>query len=191
MLALLLVVGLSSPATLTAGPGAERPTAPILEEVEQREQPVRLAQAVDPTAPDHQPTFVEQYLSFTISPAASREVQDGLIVSHVIGYCGFPLCGGLWGPIVAVKGAQFTGDVVVSWFLSSVIWGIGSGLTGGLLFPIVPYLATTSTLNAIDRDIKKRGLATTPGVAPTTPAPPPPAGQPPPPADTPPPSYAY
>jgi hypothetical protein len=190
MLALLLVVGLSSPTTLTSGPGAERPTAPILDEVE---QPARLAQAqtVDPTAPDHTPTFLEQYMSLTISPVASREVQDGLIVSHVIGYCGFGLCGGLWGPIVAVKGAQFTGDVVISWFLSNIIWSVGSTLTGGLLGFVWPYLATTATLNAIDRDIKKRGVATTPGVAPTTPAPPPPAGQPPPPADTPPPSYAY
>ncbi len=148
-----------------------------------------LAQSIDPTSPDRPPTFVEQYLSLTISPYASREVQDGLVLSHVIGYCGFPVCGGLWGPIVAVRGAQLTGDVVVSWFLSHIIWGIGSGVTAGLLGIVWPYLATTSTLNAIDRDIKKRGAGASP--PPPTPTPPPAAPPPPPPGDTPPPSYAY
>lgn len=197
MLALLVALAVSAPATLSTGSGAERPAAPILDDTP---GDVRLAQSgIDPTAPDHVPTFIEQYLALTISPMPSKQVQDGLVLSHVIGYL-LP-CGSLWGPVVATKDAQFTGDVVVSWLLSSVLW---TGITvvvsitviGALMLFALPYLATTSTLNAIDRDIKKRGLSLGRDGQPMgVPPPPPPTTTAPNPApqnsDTPPPSYAY
>jgi len=194
MLALLVALAVSAPATLSTGSGAERPSAPILDDTA---GDVRLAQStIDPNAPDHVPTFVEQYLSFQISPVASKQVQDGLVLSQVVGYVCWGACGGLWGPLLAVKDSQMTGDVFVSWLLSSVIWGLIAPFTGGLLFLVHPYLTTTATLNAIDRDIKKRGLATGRDGKPMgLPPPPPPTTSAPNPApatgDTPPPSYAY
>ena len=203
MFALLVALAVSAPATLNVGAGAERPSAPILDEVNApAARPVLLAQGpVDPTAPDHTPTFVEQYLAFQSSPMASKQVNDGLVLSHVIGYL-LP-CGSLWGPVVATKDAQFSGDVVSACFVSGLMWTlIASGVTivtigiGSLTFLALPYLTTTSTLNAIDRDIKKRGLAEDRLGNPIgAPPPPPPTSTTPAPApqqgDTPPPSYAY
>ena len=201
MFALLVALAVSAPATLSAG-NAERPSAPILEDAAAPAAPLRLAQSgVDPNAPDHVPTFVEQYLSFQTSPVAAKQVQDGFILSHVIGYVLYGVCGGLWGPVVATKDAQMTGDVAISWFLSSVLWGViavvaSFTIVGLVLWFIIPYLSTTATLNAIDRDIKKRGLATgqdgKPVGVPATPPPPTSTPNPAPQADdTPPPSYAY
>jgi len=196
MLALLVALAVSAPATLSTGSGAERPAAPILDNSAPAAGEVRLAQSnVDPTAADHTPSFVEQYLSFTISPMASRQVQDGLVLSHVIGYL-LP-CGSLWGPVVAVKDGQFTGDLAASCFVSGLIWSLITPFTAFLLLPVLPYLITTSSLNAVDRDIKKRGLALgrdgLPVGAPPPPAPPTTATPNPAPQsdDTPPPSYAY
>ena len=202
MLALLVALAVSAPATLSSGSGAERPASPIIDDSAVVAGDVRLAQSgIDPNAPDHVPTFVEQYLAFQISPVASKQVQDGLVLSHVIGYVCFPVCGGLWGPLIGVKDSQMTGDVFVSWLLSGVLWaaiGVVVSITvvGALFFLAAPYLTTTATLNAIDRDIKKRGLATGRDGLPTGfPPPPPPTATTPNPApqndDTPPPSYAY
>lgn len=163
MLALLVALAVSAPATLSSGIADERPLQPILD-VDAAPTTTRLAQAdIDPNAPDHAPTFIEQYLAFTISPVPSKQVSDGLVLSHVIGYVCFPACGGLWGPLVAVKDAEMTGDVALSWFVSGLLWGgislvASITIVGGVMWLVLPYLATTSTLNALDRGIKKRGL---------------------------------
>ena len=112
-------------------------------------------------------------------------------MSHVIGYLLYGCAGGLWGPVVSVNGAEFSGDVALTWFLSGLIWfGIatiatGTGI-GALLFLVVPYLTTTATLNAIDRQMKAKGLKPPPSKDK-----PPEPGTTTPPPDTPPPSYAY
>jgi hypothetical protein len=139
----------------------------------------------DPNAPDHTQTFAEQYLSYQLSPAALPAVKDGQLMSIVLGYLCAPACGSLWGPLVMVKGAEFSADVAITWFLSSIVWGAASTVTGGLLLPVVPYLQTTATLNAIDVQMKKKGFKAPPSSS--TPAQP---GQPQP-TEQPPPSYAY
>jgi hypothetical protein len=153
---------------------------------------VRLAQSAttpDTTAPGYEPTFVEKYLAFQLSPNASKQVKDGQVLGIVLGYVCLGVCGPLWGPVVATKDAEFSGDVAVTWFLSSIIWGLiasAASLTGigGLLWLAVPYLTTVATMNEIDRGIrKKQGPAQ--GAVPN-PTPPTPGGE-----DTPPPAYAY
>ncbi len=199
--ALLITASLAAPATLTDHGGSpSRAPRPIAVEKARRSSappPVVLAQATlapDPNAPDHTPTFMEQYLSYQLSPVASKPVKDGLVMGHVLGYIFsiIPVCGTLWGPVVAVDGAEFSGDVAITWFLSSLLWSlVATGATftgvGAILWFAVPYLSSTATFNAIDRQLKAKGyVAPPPGT--TTTAPP---GTTPPPTDTPPPSYAY
>jgi hypothetical protein len=195
--ALLVAFSVSAPATLTSAalPGApiidtetlavsspSSSTAPLSKQLLQ----------VDPNSPDREPSFVDQYLSFQLSPMASQQTKDGLVLGHILGYVFWGLCGGLWGPVVSTKDGEFTGDVAISWFLSSVLWVVITGavsLTGiGLVMLVaLPYLQSTSTFNALDRGIKKKGLAGGPAKkpdAPTTPATPSTG-------ETPPPSYAY
>jgi hypothetical protein len=121
---------------------------------------------------------------------ASQQTKDALVLSHVIGYL-LP-CGSLWGPIVLTKDGEFSGDVALTWFLSTVLWAVITGavsltFVGLVMIVALPYLSTTATLNALDRGIKKKGLAG--GPAKKSDAPPTPAT--PSTGETPPPSYAY
>lgn len=188
--ALCVALSLTAPATLTS---TALPTAPILETQGAAIAPIqKQLLEIDPNSPDREPSFVDRYLSFQLSPMASQQAKDGLVLSHVVGYL-LP-CGSLWGPVVFVDGAEFNGDVFITWFLSSIVWavimGVASTVTVGIglvLFIAFPYLSTTATLNEVDRDLKKRGLAGSPpdknpGPQPATP----PSG-----TETPPPSYAY
>ncbi|MDP2342545.1 MAG: hypothetical protein Q8O67_16430 [Deltaproteobacteria bacterium] len=196
--ALLITAALAAPATLTDGRGHS--PRPSLVEKSKRQQaidaPVRLAQAslaADPNSPDQEPSFIDQYLSFQLSPVPAPAVKDGLVLSHVIGYLLWGICGGLWGPIVAIDGAEFSGDVVLTWFLSSILWYAIVGVVsftgvGALLVFAIPYLQTTATMNAIDRQLKKKGVV---GVTPGGKKPPPNPATTPGTPDTPPPSYAY
>lgn len=180
--ALVLALSLSAPATLaTATVGGAEAVAPLNTQHLQ----------VDPNDPSRDPQFVDRYLSFQLSPLASQQTKDGLVVGHILGYLLYPLCGTLWGPVVMTKDGEFSGDVVVTWFLSGVLWGvIATAATftaiGAVLWLAYPYLQSTAVFNELDRGIKKRGLAK--GVTPTAPPTP---GSPPAPGDTPPPSYAY
>jgi hypothetical protein len=122
---------------------------------------------------------------------ASQQTKDGLIVGHIFGYLFFGLCGSLWGPLVMTKDAELTGDVAITWFLSSILWGViasAASLTGiGIVLWLAwPYLSSTATFNELDRQLKKKGVAK--GVTPTAPPTP---GTAPTPGETPPPSYAY
>jgi hypothetical protein len=200
--ALVLVASLSTPTTLTSPTSLRSTDRPVHRPAATaavdgaHKGAVRLAQntpAADPNAPDHTQTFIEQYLSYQLSPAATPAIKDGQIMSIVLGYLCSPACGSLWGPIVMVKGAEFTADVAITWLLSSILWTVitsAASLTvvGGLIGLAVPYLQTTATLNALDVQMKKKGLkGSTPGkpVEPAKPADPAPS------ADAPPPSYAY
>jgi hypothetical protein len=165
-----------------------------------KKKPVRLAATAvrapdpDPNAPDHVPTFVEQYLSFALSPQALPEVKNGQVLAHILGYVCFGVCGSLWGPLVATPGAQLTGDVLGTWFLSTLVWfGVSVGFAftgiGAVLILAWPYFSSVATLNAIDRDLKRRGGSSS---SPSSdPRPRPPAATTPTPQETPPPSYAY
>ncbi len=194
-----VVVALSLSAPTSAITGYERPSAPILEEA-----PTKVALAapvqpletqnldVDPNAPDHEPSFIEKYLTFQVTSQGSKQVKDGLVLGHVLGYLFWGICGGLWGPVVAVTDSEFSGDVVLTWFVSSILWSLISTAAaftgiGALMFFALPYLQSTATFNEIDRSIKKRGLSA------DDPKRPPPQPQPgtPNPGETPPPSYAY
>lgn len=198
--AVLLAATLAAPMTLTSGTGGERPSAPILKETAGAEampagQPaVRFADSgVDPTDPERDPGFVDKYLGLMISPSASPQVKDSQIISLVMGYLFWPVCGNLWGPIAFTADSEFSGDAVLTWFVSGLIWVIissAASLTGvgALLFLAFPYFTTTAVLNELDRGIKRRGLAGEPAKKPTPgnqPAAPPDTG------DAPPPSYAY
>jgi len=186
--ALCVAITMTAPATLT-----ERPSAPILTETLASPSTTASQQLLqaDPNAPDHEPSFVEKYLSFQVANTGSKQVKDGLILGHVLGYLFYGVCGTLWGPVVATKDAEFTGDVAITWFLSSLLWGLISGFTGigAVLIFALPYLGATAVFNELDRGIKKKGLAPVdkPPPTPGTPTP----GTPPQPGETPPPSYAY
>ncbi len=193
--ALLITVSLAAPTSLTDhGTRTHRPA------VSQKAKATTLAQsssrvADDPNSPDREIGFVDHYMPFTLSSQALPDVKDNMVISHVLGY--FLPCGGLWGPVVLIDGAEFSGDVVISWLLSNIIWfvaiaavatiTVGVGIVGFLAFP---YLTTTATLNAVDRGLKAKGYQPPdPKKSPTTTNPntTPPNTTP----DTPPPSYAY
>lgn len=192
--ALLITASLAAPATLSDA----RPHRPVVVQKAQKQKQadVQLAQASlapDPNAPDHEPTFVEQYLSYQLAPTAAAPVKDGMVLSHVLGYL-LP-CGGLWGPLVLIDGAEFSGDVFITYLLSGILWFVAISVVstvtvgvGLLLFLAYPYLNTTATLNAVDRQLKAKGYKPPPPGKTTTGSPP---GNTPPPTDTPPPSYAY
>jgi hypothetical protein len=193
--ALLITAALAAPAMLTDG-NESAPRAPLVEKSKAK-QGVKLAQAslaADPNSPDREPEFLDQYLSFQLSPVPAPAVKDGMVLSHVIGYLLYGICGGLWGPIIAVEGAEFNGDAVLSWFVSGILWFVVLSVVttvtvgvGSIALLALPYLQTTATLNAIDRQLKKKGLGPVPkGKGPTGPGPATTT-----PTDTPPPSYAY
>lgn len=198
--AVVLALSLTAPTALPDEARAPSSTTQQVQKAKQKAQaaPV-LAQAHladDPNSPDREPGFVDHYMPFQLSPAALPQVKDGLIMSHVLGYVFFiiPVCGPLWGPVVAVDGAEFSGDVVISWLLSTIIYGTiavaASPITAGLSLFAIPYFSTTATLNAIDRDLKKKGYKPADGKKPAgggNATPPPTGGN----TDTPPPSYAY
>ena len=188
--ALLLTVSLAAPTTLTDhGAHARRPAVTV----PKHETRVAAAERAidDPNAPDRDIGFVDHYMPFQLSPAALPAVKDGLILSHVFGYL-LPF-GGLWGPVVAIDGAKFTGDLFASYCLSSIIWFLAAAVVltvtigvGAITFFAVPYLTTTAALNAVDRQLKAEGKQPPkPNTPPNT------TTTPPPPTDTPPPSYAY
>ncbi len=199
--ALCVALSLSAPGAMTS---TALPSAPILDTMTTSAMAGGGGSAVaplntehlqsDPNSPDREASFVDRYLSFQLSPLASQQAKDGMLLSHVVGYL-LP-CGSLWGPVAFTNDAEFSGDVVITWFLSSLLWtvimSVASTVTVGvglILFIALPYLSTTATLNEVDRSIKKRGLAKgvdppktpTPGQTPATP----------PGTETPPPSYAY
>ena len=188
--ALCVALSLTAPATLTS---TALPTAPILEAQGASIAPLQMQHLeLDPNAPDVETSFIDKYLSFQVGPMGSKQVKDGLVLGHILGYVFYGLCGTLWGPVVATTDGEFTGDVAITWFLSSVLWGIiatAASFTGigALLFLALPYLASTATFNELDRGIKKRGLAGTPPDKGPGPQP----ATPPPGTETPPPSYAY
>lgn len=196
--AFVLALSLTAP---TALPDEARAPTSTTKQVQKAKQQAKaapvLAQAHladDPNSPDREPGFVDHYMPFQLSPAALPQVKDGLILSHVLGYLLYGICGSLWGPIVAVDGAEFSGDVVISWFLSGLIYGVIASVAsftgiGLLVWLAIPYLQTTAVLNSIDRDLKKKGYKPADGKKPAggNVTPPPTGGN----TDTPPPSYAY
>lgn len=194
--ALLITLSLAAPTTLT-GHDRDRSssTSVTKEKAAKAKAAPQLAQArlaPDPNAPGADLGFVDHYLPFSLAAQALPAVKDNLVLSHVLGYL-LP-CGGLWGPVVLIDGAEFSGDVIISWLLSSIIWFVAIAVVGTitigvgyLAFLALPYLATTATLNAVDRGLKAKGY--TPPPKGTTPNPSNPAN--PPTGDTPPPSYAY
>ena len=187
--ALLITLSLAAPTTLT---GHDRPTAPAVTKTKAKATVLAQARlAPDPNAPGGNLGFVDHYLPFSLAAQALPPVKDSLVLSHVLGYL-LP-CGGLWGPVVLIDGAEFSGDVIISYLLSSILWSVAITVVGtvtigvGLLALVaLPYLTTTATLNAVDRGLKAKGYAPPKG---TTPNPSNPAN--PPTGDTPPPSYAY
>ena len=198
--AVLLAATLAAPMTLTSGTGGERPSAPILEESavgaeSTAVQPaVRFADSgIDPTDPDRDPGFVDKYLGLSISPLASTQVKDSQVISIVLGYLFYPICGTLWAPIAFTNDAEFSGDVLITWFVNGLIWFVITAVAsitvvGFFLALALPYFQVTAVLNEADRSIKKRGLGGLPPKKPTPgnqPAAPPDTG------DAPPPSYAY
>lgn len=181
--ALVLALSLSAPTTATTTL-AQESVAPISTQHLQ----------VDPNDPAKEPQFVDKFLSFQLSPMASQQTKDGLVVGHILGYVFYGLCGSLWGPLVMTKDAELTGDVAITWFVSTILWSLISGAltftaVGAVMWLALPYLSSTATFNELDRQIKKKGLAQgtkKPDGTPTpTPATPPGSGE------TPPPSYAY
>jgi hypothetical protein len=182
--ALVLALTLSAPTTTTRPTMAHDAVAPISTQHLQ----------VDPNDPAKEPQFVDRYLSFQLSPLASKQTKDGLVVGHILGYIFYLACGSLWGPVVVTKDAEFTGDVALTWCASTLLWHIiasAATLTviGSLLWLAVPYLSSTATFNELDRQLKTKGLAQ--GVQKPGGTPPPTPGTPPTPGETPPPSYAY
>jgi hypothetical protein len=182
--ALVLALSLSAPATTTTSTMAHDAVAPVSTQHLQ----------VDPNDPEKEPQFVDKYLSYQLSPLASQQTKDGLVVGHILGYLFYGICGSLWGPVVMTKDGEFTGDVALTWFVSTILWSVIASVAtftaiGGLLWLAVPYLSSTATFNELDRQLKKKGLAQ--GVKKPDGAPTPTPGAPPTPGETPPPSYAY
>jgi hypothetical protein len=194
--ALVLVASLSAPAETAPAPVDARPAVHAGVHAVGARPGYRHAAAdtppPDPNAPGHKMTFVEQYLSYQLPAQAMPAVRQGEVMSYVLGYLLYGICGSLWGPVVAVEGASFDGDIATNWFLSTLLWSViataaTATLVGGALWLAVPYLSTVATMNAIDRQLKKKGGGT--AAPPGTPGQP---GQEPPPAtEQPPPSYAY
>jgi len=124
--ALALVASLSTPSTLPPPTAATQPRsswaarAAVVDGRDPR-APVRLAQNTptpDPNAADHVQTPLEQYFSYQLSPAALPAVKEGQFLSLLLGYLCAPACGSLWGPLVAVKGAEMNGDLAATWLIS-------------------------------------------------------------------------
>jgi len=181
--ALVLVLSLSAPTNSTAVAPSES-VAPISMQHLQ----------VDPNDPAKEPQFVDKFLSYQLSPMASQQTKDGLVVGHILGYVCFGLCGSLWGPLVMTKDGEFTGDVAITWFVSTVLWSlISSALTltavGAVMWLALPYLSSTATFNELDRQLKKKGVAQGTKKRDGTQTPPP--ATPPSTDETPAPSYAY
>ncbi|MBM4280064.1 MAG: hypothetical protein FJ137_04710 [Deltaproteobacteria bacterium] len=190
--ALALVASLSTPSTLPPPTAATQPRsswaarAAVVDGRDPR-APVRLAQNTptpDPNAADHVQTPLEQYFSYQLSPAALPAVKEGQFLSLLLGYLCAPACGSLWGPLVAVKGAEMNGDLAATWLISMLGWSAVAAVTvvGMPLLLAVPYLATTATLNAIDVQMKRKAGPRVPGS---------PGQKNSPPSETPPPSLAY
>lgn len=184
--ALLVALSVSAPATLTS---AALPEAPILD-IEARQGFILLA---DASTDVQEPGFAEKYFSFSLSPNASPQVKESVVMSILLSYVGCLFCGPIWAPIVMTKDAEFSGDVVTTALVSYLLWVAFSVVTSpfaiGLATAVIwPYANGMATLNAVDRDIRRRGLAGGPARRPgsmPTPTTPPST------VDTPPPSYAY
>jgi hypothetical protein len=181
--ALVLALSLSAPTTATTA-GPSESVAPISVQHLQ----------VDPNDPAKEPQFVDRFLSYQLSPMASQQTKDGLVVGHILGYVCFGICGSLWGPVVMTKDVEFTGDIAITWFVSTILWSVISGAltftaVGAVMWFALPYLSSTATFNEIDRQLKKKGVAQgtkKPDGRPTSPPATPPSTD-----ETPPPSYAY
>ncbi len=182
--ALVLVASLAVPSTSSASTTAAK-AAPAA--VVHDRAAVRLAQALpasEPSEPEYPETFVEQYLSYRMNPAALPAVREGQFLSILVSYACWPACGSLWGPVVMVKGAELTSDIASTWLISSLSWSAIAIFTvvGLPVLLAVPYLTTTATLNAIDVQLRKKagpGVPGAPGKGPSQPD------------ETPPPSLAY
>lgn len=184
--ALVLALSLSAPATdpISTTTLAHESAAPVSMQHLQ----------VDPNDPAKEPQFVDKFLSFQLSPMASQQTKDGLVVGHILGYVFYGICGSLWGPLVMTKDAELTGDVAITWFVSTLLWSVITGAVsftgiGLVMLLALPYLSSTATFNELDRQIKKKGLAQGTKKPDGTPTPTP--GTPPASGETPPPSYAY
>jgi len=193
--ALLVAFSVSAPATLTS---AALPKAPIIDvetlAVASSATAPRFLPVADATTTDmREPDFAEKYFSFSLSANASPQAKDSFVMSMLVSYLGCIVCGPIWAPVLMTKDAEFSGDVITTALISYLLWvGISivtSPLAIGLATAVIwPYANGMATLNAVDRDIRRRGLAGGPAQKPgATPTP----GTPPPTGETPPPSYAY
>jgi hypothetical protein len=169
MFVFALVMTLSQPTSLDKVP------------VEARVATVQVAQAEKKTTPAPEgPGFMEQYFPFGVADSAPQVVQDGFLLSQVLGILLVSVAGGLWGPLLAVKGADLSGDTLVSFLipwattvglvvgcwtgsivaafaLAAVSGGIGGcfGLCALAAIPIAlagGYVSTNATLNGIARN---------------------------------------
>lgn len=179
--ALLVAFSVSAPATLTS---AALPKAPIIEATTTAEM-MPLADSRAPVV--REPDFGQKYFPFSLRPDASQQVKDSFVMSIVLSYLGCCICAPAWVPVVLTKDATFEGEVLGTAFGSTLFWIGGSILTVGLGIFVWPYGNAVATLNAVDRELEKRGVDGGPAKkpdGPSTPATPTP-GEPPPP------SYAY
>ena len=155
-------------------------------------QPLPLADA--PAAAVKEPDFAEKFFAFTLSPDASPQAKDSMVMSVLLGYLGCIVCAPAWAPVALTRDAQFNGDTLGTGVISYLVWWAISIVTAplgiGLVILVVsPYATSIATLNAVDRDIRRRGLG---GSQPKAPGSPPiPGAAPGSSESTPPPSYAY
>ena len=175
--ALVLALSLSAPANTSAAGPAFLPMADPAARVEIAE-----------------PDFFGKYLPFSLNQDASQQAKDSMVMSIVLSYVGCIVCAPVWAPVLVTKDAEFNGDVVAAALISYVVWvgvsivtsPLGIGLLTGLAWP---YSNALATLNAADRDIRRRALGGTgtPKALPPSGTPVPGGGN----GETPPPSYAY
>lgn len=205
MLAVFVVVALSTSASLTDGraPRAELP--PAMAVVSAAVLPI--VQGLPAADAKPEPGVIEQYFPFTLNADAGAAVKDGMVLSYVLGIVLGCVGGSLWGPVVAIKGASFDSDLLLPWLVPCLTIGCGGGLIVSCIsvplayIPVVGwlgsvalwtgvglgagYVSTTAVMNAIDRKMKGKGGA--PKAAGSPPA----SSSPPPPSSEPPPNYAY
>lgn len=173
--ALVLALSLSAPTTVPTTAPTFLPTADPVAKVEVAE-----------------PDFIGKHLPFSLNSDASQQAKDSMMMSIVLSYVGCIVCAPVWAPVVMTKDAEFSGDVISSALISYAMWvGISivtSPLAIGIFTAILwPYSNALATLNAADRDIRRRGLGgsgTPKALPPSTPGS---GGN----GETPPPSYAY
>jgi hypothetical protein len=176
LLAAALLLSMSNPATALA---AKHPTAVV-------EAVARDRGGVLPVADGGgEPSFFDHYLPFGLADNVHPAVEEGFLVSQILGILLFGAAGSLWGPLVIVKGADLSGDTVVNWLISAALF-VGVAMVGfvgvvavtfltfgfGALcgFCYLPwwvaagYVTTNVTLNGISRNTFGKGGAPGPAL---------------------------